>query len=62
MNDEQLFIDSLHIFGRVLFLAVVAGLAFQGGTKITVPTIQVGEMTRLGKSSSFVLGVLQFQC
>ena len=31
--DEQLFIDSLHVFGRALFLAVVTGLALQGCTK-----------------------------
>ena len=31
-SDEQCFMDSLHVFGRVLFLAVV-GLALQGDAK-----------------------------
>ena len=56
--------DSLRIFGRALFLAVV-GLALQGGTNIgsfTVRAIQVGQMTRLGRSNGSVLGVLRFQC
>ena len=45
-SDERLFIDSLHIFGRALFLVAVVGLALQKDL-LPYDLIQVGEMIQL---------------
>ena len=45
-SDERLFMDSLHIFGRALFLVAVVGLALQKDL-LPYDLMQVGEMIQL---------------